>query len=69
MKNNSKMSKTNVNLNITILGEKNVGKSKLIDDYCKVQKVNPKKKQNKDYISVIKTIDKVQLNLNLYEFS
>ena len=31
--------------------------------------MNPKKKQNKDYISVIKTIDKVQLNLNLYEFS
>ena len=63
------MSKTNVTLNITILGEKNVGKSKLIDEYCKVQKVNPKKKQNKDYISVIKTIGKVELNLNLYEFS
>ena len=35
----------------------------------KFKKVNPKKKQNKDYISFIKTIDKVQLNLNLYEFS
>ena len=45
------MSKTNVTLNITILGEKNVGKQKLIDDYCELQKVNPKKKQNKDYIS------------------
>ena len=46
------MSKTNVTLNITILGEKNVGKSKLIDDYCKVQKVNPKKKtKQRLYIS------------------
>ena len=38
------MSKTNVNLNITILGEKNVGKSKLIDEYCKVQKSKSKEK-------------------------
>ena len=60
------MSKTNVKLNITILGEKNVGKSKLINDYAKVQDLSTNKKQN---ITITKTMDKDQLKLNLFEFS
>ena len=60
------MSKTNVKLNITILGEKNVGKSKLINDYANVQDLSTNKKQN---ITITKTMDKDQLKLNLFEFS
>ena len=60
--------KSNFALNITVLGEKNVGKSKLIEDYTS-QSTIFKMKKNKDFISFNKTVDNVSMKLNLYEFS
>ena len=60
--------KSNFALNITVLGEKDVGKSKLIEDYIS-QKTISKTKRNKDFISFSKTVDNVSMKLNLYEFS
>ena len=60
--------KSNFALNITIFGEKDVGKSKLIEDYIS-QKTISKTKRNKDFISFSKTVDNVSMKLNLYEFS
>ena len=58
----------NITLNITVLGEENVGKSKLINDYIN-QKNITKKKLKSDYITFQKSIDKVPTTLNLYEYS
>ena len=58
----------NITLNITVFGEENVGKSKLINDYIN-QKNITKKKLKSDYITFQKSIDKVPTTLNLYEYS
>ncbi len=55
-------------LNITIFGEKNIGKSKLINDYTAQENIS-KTKIKPDFISIQKTIDNVLMKLNLYEFS
>ena len=55
-------------LNITIFGEKNIGKSQLINDYIAQENIS-KTKIKPDFISIQKTIDNVLMKLNLYEFS
>ena len=60
--------KSSFTLNITILGEKNIGKSKLINDYIKQDNIT-KTKTKQDYTSIQKTIDGVLMKLNLYEYS
>ena len=60
--------KSSFTLNITILGEKNIGKSKLINDYIKQDNIT-KTKTKQDFTSIQKTIDGVLMKLNLYEYS
>ena len=60
--------KRNFTLNITIFGEKGVGKSKLIEDYTS-QKNITKAKKNKDIISFQKTVSDVLMKLNLFEYT
>ena len=60
--------KSSFTLSITILGEKKVGKSKLINDYISQQNIS-KTKTKSDHISILKIIDNIWMKLNLYEFS
>ena len=60
--------KSSVTLSITILGEKNVGKSTLINDYITQENIN-RTKAKTDHISILKFFDKKWMKLNLYEFS
>ena len=60
--------KSSFTLSITILGEKNVGKSTLINDYITQENIN-RTKAKTDHISILKFFDKKWMKLNLYEFS
>ena len=58
------------NLNISIFGEKNVGKSKLIKDYITEKNFANIKEKKDSHISFIKPFrDGNSMKLNLYEFS
>ena len=58
------------NLNISIFGEKNVGKSKLIKDYISEKNFANIKEKKDSHISFIKPFrDGNSMKLNLYEFS
>ena len=59
---------SNFALNITVFGEKGIGKSKLITDYTS-QNTIFKKKAKADVISFQKMIDNASMKLNIYEFS
>ena len=59
---------SNFALNITVFGEKGIGKSKLITDYTS-QNTIFKKKAKADVISFQKMIDNSSMKLNIYEFS
>ena len=59
---------SNFALNISIFGEKGIGKSKLISDYTSQNTISKKKTKN-DIISFQKTIVNVSMKLNIYEFS
>ncbi len=55
-------------LNISVFGDKNVGKSKLIEDYTSQPSIS-KTKKKQDFISFQKTVDKITMKLTIYEYS
>ena len=57
--------KKNFTLNITLLGDKKIGKTKLIEDYTS----NVSTKQKKEYITFEKKFPNYSMKLNLYEYS
>ena len=52
-------------LNISVFGDKNVGKSKLIEDYTSQPSIS-KTKKKQDFISFQKTVDKIRNVLKKY---